>query len=131
MRRLHVGWAVVIVLSVVVGSVWGQVQYNITDLGTLPGSTSSYAEGINASGEVVGYAWYGVGLGSYEHAFLYSNGTMQDLNTLLGGSYSSASGINASGQVVGFAKTSTGGDAFLYSNGTMTDLGTLASPTTG
>ncbi len=102
-------------------SAWGQVQYTVTDLGTLGGSSSA-AYGINASGQVVGEAQTSSG---NNDAFLYSNGTMVDLGTL-GGTGSVAYGINASGQVVGYAYTSSGNnDAFLYSNGTMTDLGTL------
>ncbi len=106
-----------------VGSVSAAVLYNVTDLGTLPGGTASEATGINASGQVVGYA--DTSDGNY-HAFLYSNGTMADLGTLPGGTASEATGINASGQVVGYADTSDGNyHAFLYSNGTMADLGTL------
>ena len=65
-----------------------------TDLGTLGGS-SSYAHGINARGQVVGYSstasddW---------HAFLWEGGTMTDLGTL-GGRESEAYGINDRGQV--------------------------------
>jgi len=91
-----------------------------TDLGTQVGS-SSFAHGINNSGELVGYTnlW-----GPY-HAFLYSDGTMTDLGTL-GGSSSHANGINNNGQVVGYATITDGlAHAFLYSNGTLTDLGTL------
>ncbi len=94
--------------------------YTITDLGTL-GGTISTANGINASGQVVGYAYTAAG---DRHAFLYSNGTMTDLDTL-GGTLSIANGINASGQTVGQANPSVFRHACLYSNGTMTDLGTL------
>ena len=55
----------------------------MADLGTLPGGSVSAAHGINASGQVVGYADTSSG---YAHAFLYSNGTMTDLGTLPGGS---------------------------------------------
>ena len=93
------------------------------DLGSL-GGTNSYANGINASGQVVGVA-YTAG-DAADHAFLYSGGAMQDLGTL-GGSNSSANGINASGQVVGYANTAgyAAQHAFLYSGGAMQDLGTL------
>ncbi len=83
----------------------------ITDLGVLPGASSSSAFGINASGQVVGV--------SGSHAFLYSDGQMTDLGTLPGETESSALSINASGQVVG----NSGSRAFLYSNGQMKDLG--------
>src|ERR1017187_8320031 len=72
--------------------------YNLTDLG--PGQ----ANGINASGQVVGqtdYATWGT-----IHAFLYSNGTKIDLGN--GGFESFAYAINASGQVVGGFMTPSG-----------------------
>ena len=54
--------------------------------------------------------WWGIADTSsgYQHAFLYSNGTMTDLGTLPAARYSVAYGINASGQVVGYADTSSG-----------------------
>lgn len=111
-----------IVFLVATGSAWA-VQYTVTNLGTL-GGTSSGAAGMNESGQVVGSSTTREG---YEHAFLYSNGTMTDLGTF-GGNYSFAVGINNNGQVVGNA-TNANGDkhAFLYdiNQRTMTDLGTL------
>jgi probable HAF family extracellular repeat protein len=73
------------------------VRYTVTDLGTLEGP-SSLANGLNASGQVVGYANTSSGC---RHAFLYSGNSMQDLGTL-GGEKSHALGINNSGQVVGY-----------------------------
>ena len=95
----------------------------MTDLGTFGGQSSS-AQGINASGQVVGEAR--ISSGSY-HAFLYSNGTKADLGTLPGYSYSNATGINVTGQVAGWSWAGGTGPthAFLESNGTMADLGTL------
>ena len=102
-----------------------QPAYRLTDLGTL-GGAASYAYGLNAVGDVVGFS--DLRSGSV-HAFLYSSGRMKDLGTL-GGRTSYASSINAAGQVVGCSDTAAGTiHAFLYSAGVMTDLGTLGGPT--
>ena len=98
-----------------------ETLYTVTDLGTLPGGSYSKAGGINASGQVVGWA----DIAGADHAFLYSNGTMSDLGTL-GGTISRAYGINTNGQVIGESTDANGnGRAFLYTAGTMTDLGTV------
>ena len=71
----------------------------LTDLGVLPGMTSSQAEDINASGQVVGSS----GNGSVYTAFIWTaNGGMQALGTL-GGCCSQATAINDLGQVVGYS----------------------------
>ncbi|MFL5328192.1 MAG: hypothetical protein ACJ8C4_04700 [Gemmataceae bacterium] len=46
----------------------------ITDLGTL-GGADSYANGINNSGQIVGYSST---LGSVTHGFIWQNGSMTD-----------------------------------------------------
>ncbi len=97
--------------------------YEIIDLGTLTGFSGSVAYGINASGQVVGWAEDAV---DTSHAFLWSGGTMTDLGTLPGGTDSAAYGINDSGQVVGWSGSSGSfSHAFLYSGGKMSDLNTL------
>src|SRR5512147_2550952 len=80
------------------GAALAAPQYRIIDLGTF-GGTESVASGINALGQVVGYARASDGR---NHAFITGpNGIgMTDLGTF-GGSASSATAINASGQVVG------------------------------
>lgn len=93
----------------------------MTDLGVFDG-TSSYALGINNSGQIAGYTFTSSG---NLHAFLYSSGSPTYLGDLGGGS-SLAEGLNDLGQVVGYSETSTGcNHAFLYSGGSMSDLGTL------
>jgi probable HAF family extracellular repeat protein len=81
-------------------------------------ATNGQAEGINNSGQVVGY--YGP-----VHAFIYTSGVIHDLAP--SGSFSIAYGINSLGQVVGELSTSDGLHihAFLYTGGSMQDLGTI------
>jgi probable HAF family extracellular repeat protein len=104
------------------------------DLGLLPGSASSSASDVNASGQVAGSTHLSGGV-TY-HAFRYDgtpgvDGVMRDLGTF-GGSYSGATGINASGQVAGYAYLAGNSirRAFRYDgtpgiDGVMHNLGTL------
>ena len=86
-------------------SVYGHTA-TMTDLGTLPGGTYSYASAINAAGQVTGTADTA---GGASHAFRWTaSGGMQDLGTLPGETNSSASAINAPGQVTGDAHTAGG-----------------------
>ncbi|HWE03253.1 MAG TPA: right-handed parallel beta-helix repeat-containing protein [Tepidisphaeraceae bacterium] len=95
----------------------------ITNLGALPGDTTSDAAAINASGQIAGVSY---GADSIARAFLYSKGAMQSLGTL-GGSISQAFGVNDSVVVVG--DSTLAGDAseraFSWKAGKMTSLGTL------
>jgi probable HAF family extracellular repeat protein len=84
------------------------------DLGTFGGSYS-IANGINASGQIVGGADTST---RAEHAFLYSGVVMQDLNSLIplnsGWILDGATGINDSGQICGNGTNPSGQiDAFL------------------
>ena len=87
-------------VAIALGSTAYATQYTVTPLGTL-GGTSTYVQGINSTGELVGASLNSAG--NY-NAFLYSNGAMTNLGTL-GGTFSQAFGINSSGQVVGGALT--------------------------
>jgi probable HAF family extracellular repeat protein len=99
------------------------VRYTVADSGTLGGSTS-FAYGINSSGQVTGLA--SVEFDGGLRAFVY-DGAMNDLGTL-GGSHRFGSygwDINDSEHITGWARTSNEAQhAFLY-DGTMHDLGTL------
>jgi probable HAF family extracellular repeat protein len=64
----------------------------LTDLGTLPGGSQSFAFDINAAGEVAGMS--NVGGGEF-HAVIWQRGIIRDLG--IGQAY----GINNRGQVVG------------------------------
>jgi probable HAF family extracellular repeat protein len=98
--------------------------HSMSELPTLDGNPSSVVvpNAINASRQVVGYAWRNGN--SEERAFLYENGVMKDLGTLLDprfdafGHWSGAHGINSFGHVVGISDASV----FLYRDGGMIDL---------
>ncbi len=92
------------------------------------GGASSQATGVNASGEVVGFASLADG---YQNAFSEIGGMMVDLGTLGGGS-SYAYGVNDSGEIVGYSWLANGGlSAFLYDDGTMLDLNSLLPSNSG
>jgi probable HAF family extracellular repeat protein len=88
----------------------------------------SQGDGINAGGQVVGWANTSNGA---QHAFLFTGGPITDLGTL-GGASSQADAINKNSQIVGWANTATGAqDAFLLSGSTMTDLNSLVTLSQG
>jgi probable HAF family extracellular repeat protein len=107
----------------------------VTQLGSLsPALPYTQAQGINNSGEIVGWA---EGSGT-EEPFLDDNGAFTDLGNL--GGPAQANAINDEGEVVGSSSLSPscggGGsnctvDAFLYENGAMIDLNTLLPPNSG
>jgi probable HAF family extracellular repeat protein len=109
---------------------FGQVQYNVTDLGTLPGYSLSNAAAINNSGQVVGWVTNASNPGIQE-AFIYSNGTMTGLGIVPGGNTSAAVSINASGQVLGssgyYGTGSEFIDAVTYSGSQVNNIGSLGS----
>ncbi len=81
------------------------------DLGTIVGD-ESYAEDLNAGGQVVG----GGSASGGQHAFLWEDGVMSDLGTL-GGDNSYAWGINDVGSVTGGSDGPDGYRAFVWSPG--------------
>lgn len=94
------------------------------DLGTLGGATSG-ANGVNTSGDVVGFSLNAAG---QTRGFFWSAGTMTALGTL-GGATSVATSVNNTDVVVGYSLTGgffpqTRGFKWTSSAG-LTDLGTL------
>jgi probable HAF family extracellular repeat protein len=77
--------------------------YNVTKLGTLVGFTNSYASGINASGQVVGYASTSGNPASQAALWQAGSTAAIDLNTLMASSsgfLTEAMGINDKGQII-------------------------------
>ena len=120
----------------------GQVTYTITDLGVLPGGNSkcncSYGNGINASGQVAGYAYTPLPNSEGEsnaEASIFNFGQVTGLGFIpipAADMYPQSSigyAMNGSGQVTGSgdAQDPFERDAFLYRAGTMNDLGRLNS----
>ena len=99
----------------------GSTRYTVTSL-------SYQANGINPTGQVVGYN------NQNNQAFRFTptkpngtSGTLVNLGTL-GGTVSLAEAINGSGQVVGYSTLADGTyRAFLYSNGRLYNIGTLGA----
>lgn len=97
------------------------------ELGTLPGdheygwADSTYAEDMNNAGQVVGSSSHGLGSEaneiSWEHAFIYQNGSMKNLNSLVsdaeGITFTTAYGINNWGQIVAQG-VNAAGEEFAY-----------------
>jgi len=111
---------------------WGQTRGRaflsqtgrLTDLGALPGTNGSDAQGVNAKGEVTGSA----DLPGARRAFLYRGGRLRDLGAPPGYTDSAGAGINDRSEVAIDATNSAArpgqsrGRAFLYSRGRMVSL---------
>ena len=98
--------------------------YVITDIGVLPGDTTSGAYGINDSGQVAGVSSnYVSGTDFADHAILYSGGSLTDLGAIVGNTtfYAGAYAINDSGAVV-FSVHGARKLSYIYSGGTITNF---------
>jgi probable HAF family extracellular repeat protein len=110
-------------------------DYHITEIGTLPGGTYSFASAVNRRGEVVGWGETTVGSanGPVEHA-LYRDPqtrTLTDLHLIapktFDGPDSRALDINEFGQVVGWARLADGQQrGFFLTAGAMQALPVLS-----
>ena len=74
---------------------------DVINLGGLPGSISSFANGINDAGQVVGYSLFPDGA---IVATEWSHGSIINLGGLPGTMFSQALSINDAGQAVGFSE---------------------------
>jgi probable HAF family extracellular repeat protein len=114
----------------------------LTDLGTLPSGSSSFAYFITGNGLIVGGSENGLidpVAGTPEaHAVLWRNAEIKDLGTL-GGTSSGAFQANNRGQVIGIAQNAiadpfsiaglgTQTRGFIWQDGMMHDLSTLGGP---
>jgi probable HAF family extracellular repeat protein len=95
-------------------------SYSITDLGALPGNTTSKAYGLNNLQQAVGTSDSGAAV-----VTLFSNGTVTNMNTL-NANVSVATSISGSSQAAGYnifySNPNPTFRAFVYSNGSMTDI---------
>jgi probable HAF family extracellular repeat protein len=96
----------------------------MTNLGTLPGGTQSFAFAINDAGQVAGAS---NAAGAPLHAVLFNAGAVTDLTPITGGTVSNAYGINNRGDVAGATNRTGISHAYFLGAGTgnAMDLGTL------
>ena len=111
-------------VAIALGSTAYATQYTVTPIGTL-GGTTTIVNGINSTGELVGWSLNNAG---NTLAFLYNNGSMQSLGSLQTGGYSDATAINSAGQIVGYGSDNGYTTPFLFNNGSMQALPTFYGP---
>jgi probable HAF family extracellular repeat protein len=128
--RLHLAAGALGLCSLLLGACGhAGPKYSVTVLGTPAGFATSGADGINASGQVVGWA---VNAAGYTYAVMWT-GTTPTLLGNLHGITSMAYGIDDAGHVAGYACTTTATDgnseAVVWTTGTIpTVLGNLNHP---
>lgn len=136
MKNLVLASYVLAILLFADSSVRGQmpIRYQIEDLGAVRPHPSalSTASGINAEGQVSGYAMTSSLNDSYV-PYRFTTSGMQNLGNLNGGTMSlefgSAGGINNNGQITGYSLTANGRfHAFLASGNSLIDLGGGSAP---
>src|SRR5215471_13701898 len=101
-------WASVFCWLLTAATSLAGVHFSVTDLGTLPGKTSSEGYDANNAGQVTGVSSNGTGDDS---AFLYGSGSRKTLGVLPGKSYSAGLAVNASGMVAGYSGTPGGANS--------------------
>jgi probable HAF family extracellular repeat protein len=113
--------AVLSLAAIEVNSAQAASLYSVTDLGSLSGSTYSYATGISNVGQVVFNAGIGSTNGSPLRGFLYSDGQLLEISPLPGDTDISVADINNFGQVLANSANDnnfTGVTPLIYSDGT-------------
>jgi probable HAF family extracellular repeat protein len=85
----------------------------------VPGAPNTNAQGINDSGQIVGYFW---GFGPAAQGFVFTGGNFTTFN-VPGAVYTLPNGINNSGQIVGsFFDASGVAHGFVYTGGSFTTI---------
>jgi len=101
-----------------------------TDLGTLPGFSSSFGSGIDIENRVAGFA---VRADGAMHAFLWRDGRMVDLSTPAGTTGAEPSAMTNSDQMIGFSWASPGialPGGWIWRDGTFEAIDRLLPPRT-
>lgn len=102
LTRIWAACACLAVVSLLVSrTADAQTTYTVTDLGKLPGASTSYGMAINASGTIVGSSGPVLDGTEPSHPFVWENGVMGDLGSLAAHGSIVGLGINDSGVVVG------------------------------
>src|ERR1039457_5603456 len=120
---MKLGSAGLFAIALLAATTASQAQnYNITDLGAVPGEKVSKGYGLNDLGQAAGVSENPHGA----IATLFSNGKASSLGTLEPLDATIATAINRSGEIVGYEPFSSTPNntshAFLYSNGSMKDI---------